>query len=637
MQRPESCADQERKVREGFTRLGIAHEDALVRKDEAIPGTRADRPAFTELCRMIQRGEVGVLGVDDQSRFTRADNAFDLIQDLVFNNGRFISTGEGIDTDQPGWELMVKVLEIHHSTSNREKGRQVRRGMEGRLLTGHSPGGFPYGYRSEWADESGGTYTGSGPRPKRRVVVYEPEAQVVRYIFCWFIALMSLRDIARRLNAEGVPPPGAKRRKLVTRRGVMRWSASTVREILINERYIGLWSFGKTTCIRNSKGKKRHKPCDHLAPKEMQNLRLVDQETWERVQARFCKLRAIFGWNPVDSRRRQRIHYSDEYAAGLLNGNLFCGECGSRLAVIRGGDDPIQACPRHLQGACGSCSRIKIKLAEAEILKFVEEIIRGWPECWSLVIDSMRQGVQEILDRTPTELAIVERRLNEIQEGIDRLVSAIRGGTLKIESVEATLAKDEAEKADLLTKRDELKRYSSQEFKIPDDAWFRTKLAELAGLARDDHRRGAKVLKGLLGPITVENIAAPGERRGFRRLRFRLQERGVVEVTLWDQLPPTILERFAVPNDGPASLCSEFCIDLGEPSRMAMLAPVIGQLRAQDKSWTAIAKIVGLTKSPAQLAWKRFSVAQGKPQGPTRNGGTSSSTPPVPGDSPGSV
>ena len=61
---------------------------------------------------MIQRKELAILVVDDQARLSRAGNAASFVQDLVFAEGRFISTGEGIDTTQQGWELRVKALEM---------------------------------------------------------------------------------------------------------------------------------------------------------------------------------------------------------------------------------------------------------------------------------------------------------------------------------------------------------------------------------------------------------------------------------------------------------------------------------------------------------------------------------------------
>src|SRR5688572_3481225 len=107
MQREESCEDQAREVRAGLARLGIDVRDAVVIEDKAESGTKIHRAGFERLAAMIRRAEVRILAVDDQSRLSRADNACAFITDLVYTGGRFISTGEGIDTAQDGWELRV--------------------------------------------------------------------------------------------------------------------------------------------------------------------------------------------------------------------------------------------------------------------------------------------------------------------------------------------------------------------------------------------------------------------------------------------------------------------------------------------------------------------------------------------------
>jgi site-specific DNA recombinase len=138
MQNPKSCADQARDVREGLARKGIDATNVLMIHEDAESGTRNDRVGFGQIVEMVARREVFLLAVDDQSRFSRADNVCSFITDLVYVGGRFISTGEGIDTEEVGWELRVKVMELHNSTTIRELGRRVHRGQLGRVLKGGS-------------------------------------------------------------------------------------------------------------------------------------------------------------------------------------------------------------------------------------------------------------------------------------------------------------------------------------------------------------------------------------------------------------------------------------------------------------------------------------------------------------------
>jgi site-specific DNA recombinase len=178
MQNPKSCADQARDVREGLARKGIDATNALVIHEEGESGTRSDRAGFGQIVEMVARKEDLLLAVDDQSRFSRADNVFSFITDLVFVGGRFISTGEGIDTQEVGWELRVKVMELHNSTTIREIGRRVHRGQLGRVLDDKSAGDTCFGFESyfidpDWAQKM----VQRGPKPVKGIQIHEDEAR----------------------------------------------------------------------------------------------------------------------------------------------------------------------------------------------------------------------------------------------------------------------------------------------------------------------------------------------------------------------------------------------------------------------------------------------------------------------------
>jgi len=176
MQNPKSCSDQERDVRAGLTKKGIDHSDAIVIYDAGESGTKTYRDEYARLEAMVRAGEIGILAVDDQSRLSRADNVFAFITDVVYSGGRFISTGEGIDTEETGWELRVKVMELHNSTTILELGRRVRRGQLGRVLSQLSAGDFPYAYRSFLVNPDA-VRDGRGPKPERGVMIHEEEAE----------------------------------------------------------------------------------------------------------------------------------------------------------------------------------------------------------------------------------------------------------------------------------------------------------------------------------------------------------------------------------------------------------------------------------------------------------------------------
>jgi site-specific DNA recombinase len=139
-----SNADQEREVRLLFRRKEIDDCDAFVIHDRAESGTTNDRPRFLEMLRLIGLDLVSVVGVDDQARASRND-VIGVVKDMVYFGTRFIS-GDGVDTNEPGWKTKVRLHGIHNAMCSEETARRVRRGMKGRVLDGKSAGDYPYGY-----------------------------------------------------------------------------------------------------------------------------------------------------------------------------------------------------------------------------------------------------------------------------------------------------------------------------------------------------------------------------------------------------------------------------------------------------------------------------------------------------------
>ncbi len=124
---------------------------------------------------------------------------------------------------------------------------RVRQGMAAQVeVQGRFQGGRPpYGYRSE------GYMPHPNPRKAaegfqlKRLVLDEPAAGVVRRIFDEWLNGCSLREIAHRLNAEGIECPSARDRARNPHRAADGWQTTTVATILENPRYTGYEAWGK--------------------------------------------------------------------------------------------------------------------------------------------------------------------------------------------------------------------------------------------------------------------------------------------------------------------------------------------------------------------------------------------------------
>jgi DNA invertase Pin-like site-specific DNA recombinase len=600
MQREESCEDQEREVRQGLERLGIDARDAVVIYDRAESGTKNDRAKFEHLRATIARGEVGILAVDDQARFSRADNACAFVTDLVYHGGRFLSIGEGIDTDQEGWQLRVKVMELHNSTTIRELGRRVHRGQKGRVLDDGAAGDHPYGYASFYLDPDPAGAPRRGPKPKKGLRIYEPEAQWVRRAFDWFVAGMAIAEIARELTRLGVD----KGRK-ATAPG---WHHQQVRRMLANPKYVGIWPWGATKTLRNSDGKTKQVPvpADQQVVRQRPDLRIIEQATWEAAQERLRELEGLYGQKLGQKPRGAKPHHTLVYPKGLLGGLLVCHACGSRLWAQGSGGRAYMGCPNHRKGSCAMASRVPVAGAERALLGFAAELLTAWPPWVESAAGAMRRSIAGAAERLPETLRADERHLAELDKRVENLVDQLADGASDSPALRRRLDQSEREAEGLRGRIAAARRAQEAAVAMPEDAWIRAQLAELPSLLADDPRRSASLLRRLVGAVTAEAVVAPGKRRGFVRLHVRLEAARVLEEVLGGRLPEAVLAS-AVPS--MTEEAREFHLDLGAPTRRDVLAPEVAALRARGVTWPEIGRLTGLGTGNAYNVWKRWAGA----------------------------
>jgi DNA invertase Pin-like site-specific DNA recombinase len=605
MQRSESCDDQEREVRQALLRTGINASDAIVLKDRAESGTKLDRDEFARLIRMIQAGEVAILAVDDQSRLSRADNAASFITDLVYADGRFISTGENIDTDQEGWHLRVKIMEVHNSYAIRELGRRVYRGQKGRVLEDGSAGDYPYGYDSYPMDPSAAAIGSRGPKPKKGLRVCEAEARWVRTVFGWFVDGMPIAAIARELTRASAPKGN--------RASTSAWHHAQVRRMLCNAKYVGVWEWGRTKVVRNSQGKKKAVPVrlDERIVRHRQDLRIVDQATWERAQGRLRDLHDAFGAKQDQKRRGPRVHHTAIYPTSLLGGLVHCRECGSRMHVQGTASRAYLLCPGHRKGACGTAGQVRIPAAEHALLEFVCSLIKGWPPWLTEASAAVRTAIAESAAKSPETLRALEDRLREreqlVETLIDQLMSLKPEGLPDSPSLRRRLTECESDITDLRTRIAEARQVRAAAVTMPDDHWIRANLEELGSHLRDEPGRTALLVRRLFKRVTAESVVAPGKKRGFIRLRVVLKARAVLKEALAGRIPSALLDCASESVGAPA----EFVLDLGGPTRRDEVTPEVVRMRADGKTWEEIGRVTGLGTGNAYNVWKRWSGARG--------------------------
>lgn len=190
------------------------------------------------------------------------------------------------------------------------------------------------------------------------MVVDPKESDVVRFIFSSALNGIGIYKIAQMLHKRNVP----------TRKG-SKWSSSTVKGILTNEKYYGAAMFQKTYTDSNFK---RHTNCgqvdsyyvsDHHEP-------IISKEDFDNVQ--------LILQMHIKERRivKDTGKYQKKYP---FSGIIICGECGGKFKRQTQSVGVAWACSTHLyhKSEC-SMKFIKDEAVKAAFVTMLNKLIFGY-------------------------------------------------------------------------------------------------------------------------------------------------------------------------------------------------------------------------------------------------------------------
>lgn len=261
-----------------------------------------DRPLLSRDREGIKAKAFGALVVYATDRLSRDPIHLAIIADECERAGvELVFVTEPLDNTDEG--RLIQYVKGYAAKLEREKIRERQlRGKQARLLSGkiHNSGAEMYGYRRDKA---------AGKR-----LVYEPEARVVRQMFEWVAASTPIREVIRRLNERGVPPPSVG--KYAYQDGTPRWAHGTVSRYLREPSYRGeaiAWRRHRAAKGSNTMqpGGEQIRLPDGTVPA------IVDPSLWEAVQKKLDT-------NKGESTRNAARPY-------LLRGLVYCGVCGRKM------------------------------------------------------------------------------------------------------------------------------------------------------------------------------------------------------------------------------------------------------------------------------------------------------------------
>ena len=307
--------------------------------DEALTGTRDDRPEFQRLLQDCRDGKIDLIITKAISRFAR--NTVTLLKTTRELNELGVSVffqKEGLYSNRGQGEMILTLLaavaqEESRSVSDNCKWRIRHRFKNGELVNFH----FMYGYRMH----------------KGEVTISKNEAEVVTWIFDAYLHGLGCEAIATTLRQQNVPS--------LLGGG---WTANRIMRMLKNEKYAG-----------NALLQKRY-VLDHITKKQVRNQGQLPKYYAECTHPGIVSIENFERAQQVIEQNRVRNNIAFKPPiAHPLSGKILCGNCGKPFSrVMRGGQSKWQ-CATYLRKGRDACPAKQIP--ENILLSFICQSL-GW-------------------------------------------------------------------------------------------------------------------------------------------------------------------------------------------------------------------------------------------------------------------
>ena len=301
----ESIVNQRALLTEYIEKLGMGYELVGIYEDPGYTGTNFNRPAFQRMIRDINLGKVNMVVTKDLSRLGR-----DYIETGEYiekwfpeNNVRYVSVTDGIDTFETsnGNNDIAPFKSILNDMYSKDLSKKIRTALHTMQKQGKWVGGkTAIGYMKD-------------PNDKNKLIICEPEAEIVRTIFDMALTGNQVGVIRDFLNTNNIPTANQSRYNKDS-----FWENKTIKNVLRNKVYIGTTQQNKRSRISYKNRKLRLNPEEKWITVENTHPPIIDKKVFDMVQ----KMVIVQTYNRNEKRN-----------TFLLDGLLFCYECHHKIGV----------------------------------------------------------------------------------------------------------------------------------------------------------------------------------------------------------------------------------------------------------------------------------------------------------------
>jgi len=394
-------------------------------EDEGYSGATLERPGLERVRDLAAEGQIQVMLAYSPDRLSRKYAYQILLIEEFARHGVetvFVKSPQGDSAED---QLLVQFQGMIAEYERAQILERSRRGKRHRAQSGEVSvmSNAPYGYRYiRKTDEAPAAY-----------VVDEAEARVVRRVYeMYTVEGLSIGEITRRINAEGIP----------TRKASARWERSTVWAVLRNSAYRGAACFGKTRISARTRVMRPQRRRGVTTPSTTAGHERPREE-WIEIPVpalvtgeSFARAQELLHQNKIRSRRRT-------IAPSVVQGLVSCAKCGYAFSRT---STQTSARKIHYYKCIGSDGWRKLGGPVCDNGRFVRQELLD-QIVWAEVIRLLEEPalIQQELDRrlvaarasdpTRKREQSLQRELTHVGKGMERLLNAYQEELLSIEQL----------------------------------------------------------------------------------------------------------------------------------------------------------------------------------------------------------
>ena len=372
--------------------------------DEGITGTSTKkRTEFLRMIRQCKQKKIDLILTKSIQRFAR--NTLDCINYTRILRQLGIGVlfeKENINSLPPDSEFMITMYGAMAQSESESISGNIRRGrqMHAKVGTLKVPCYRLYGYEK---DADG------------KFCIMPEQAEIVRELYKRYESGASLRNLQDWLEEN----------QIKTVLGESKWTATSIKSILTNEKYCGdvlLQKTFRTDVISKKIIKNVGQMTQYYMPDHHEAI--VSREQYNAVKAEMARRSALR--SPSKTAVTGRSCYTSKYA---LSDRLVCGECGTLYRrctwTSLGRKYPVWRCTSRLNYGtkyCRDSPTIKEEPLQAAILAAINSVMSNKPALLDLIKNAVSVELLPVQGQTMS-LADIEHRLVQLDEQFQQLLA----------------------------------------------------------------------------------------------------------------------------------------------------------------------------------------------------------------------